>query len=160
MKHASYDPGCGVCRANNGESEVPGGTIFENDLWLMRHSPPPHVLPGWMMFHPQRHVQGPAHFTDDEAANFGLALRHVSKTLEEVTGALRIYTVAFGESFPHMHAHLVPRYVEMPDGATAWNIADLFRAVSAGERPAAAEQDVLQVIERFRQALSDSPPPR
>jgi hypothetical protein len=59
-----------------------------------------------------------------------------------------------------MHAHLVPRYAEMPDGATAWAIADLFRAVNAGERPAASEQDVLQVIERFRQALSDSPPPR
>jgi len=110
MRHPSYDSACDVCHANAGEAPSPGGVIFANDLWFVRHTPPPAPLAGWMMLHPQRHVQGPAHFTDEETENFGPVLRHLTRTLEKVTGALRIYVVAFGESVPHMHAHLAPRY--------------------------------------------------
>ena len=67
-----------------------------------------------MMLISQRHVAGPAHFDDREAASFGPTLRHLERTLEELTGALRIYTAAMGESHPHFHCHMVPRYAETP----------------------------------------------
>ncbi|MCY4111535.1 MAG: hypothetical protein OXF96_06300 [Chloroflexi bacterium] len=160
MRHPSYDPACDVCHANAGEAPSPGGVIFANDLWFVRHTPPPAPLVGWMMLHPQRHVQGPAHFTDEETENFGPVLRHLTRTLEEVTGALRIYVVAFGESVPHMHAHLAPRYAQMPNDAVAWSLSDTFRQVAGGELPGADQGDVDRIIADYRAALEADPPPR
>ena len=160
MKHSTYQAQCGVCRQNGGEAEIPGGVIWENDLWFVRHIAPPYPLAGWTMFHTQRHVQGPAHFTDAEAAKFGPVLRHVSRALEQATGALRLYTVAFGESTPHMHAHLIPRYEKMPNNVVAFGVADIMRGVAKGEIPAADPAQVMSVIEKLRQALGKVPPPK
>jgi diadenosine tetraphosphate (Ap4A) HIT family hydrolase len=157
MRHASHDAGCGICRANAGETAIPGGVIFENDLWLVRHSPPPYGVAGWMTLHSQRHVGGPAHFNDAEAASFGPTLRHLEKVLEEVTGALRIYTAAMGESFPHLHAHMVPRYAQMPDDAKAWAVFDLQRRAAAGEVTVDAGQ-VERIIGEYRARLAKEPP--
>ena len=97
------------------------------------------------MFYSQRHVQGPAHFNADEAANFGLAVGHIEKKQLELTGCLRMYTVAFGESVPHLHAHLIPRYEgsapnavddeDKPFEGYAFGIADLARDVMGQARP-------------------------
>lgn len=38
------------------------------------------------------------------------AVRHIEKILLEVTGADRIYTIMIGETGPHLHAHLYPRF--------------------------------------------------
>lgn len=159
MKHGSYEAQCHICRQNAGEVPIEHGVIFENDLWLVRHTAPPYPLVGWTLFHTQRHVQGPAHFNDVEARSFGPALRHVSKTIEEVTGVPRVYMLAFGESTPHMHAHLVPRYGDLPAGAP-WNVADIYRAVSKREQPSANPAAVEQIVGKLRSALAKNPPPR
>src|SRR6201999_1146688 len=131
MSELRFDPACRVCTSVRGPEARPA--LFENALWYVRHMDAPYVLPGWMMLISQRHVGGPAHFDDREAASFGPTLRHLERVLEEVTGALRIYTAAMGESFPHFHAHMVPRYARMPNEAKAWGVFDLQRAVGAGE---------------------------
>jgi diadenosine tetraphosphate (Ap4A) HIT family hydrolase len=154
-RHASVDPSCGVCLSVAGPT--PSLPIYEDGLWHVRHMAPAGV-PGWMMMITQRHVGGPAHFDDREAASFGPALRHFSRVLERVTGALRIYTAAMGESFPHFHAHLVPRYREMPRDAKAWSVFDLQRAVAAGEL-SIDENEVRRLTEAYRVALAEDPPP-
>ena len=51
-----------------------------------------------------------------DAAHFGVTPREAEvmdpqqRVLLEVTGALRIYSAALGESSPHFHGHLVPRF--------------------------------------------------
>lgn len=115
-------------------------------------------VPGWVMVNSRRHVPGIAHFDDQEAEDFGPAFRHFSRVLEEVTGALRIYTAAMGESFPHFHAHLVPRMEQMPNDAKAWGIFDLYRATSAKEVDV-DEAEVARVAGAFREALIANPPP-
>jgi diadenosine tetraphosphate (Ap4A) HIT family hydrolase len=154
MKHPSHDPSCGVCRAL-----ATVEPIFENDLWFIARMQPGIGIPGWVMMCSQRHTPGIAHLNDDEAENFGPAMRHFARTLEEVTGALRIYTAAMGESFPHLHAHLVPRYPKMPNGAKAWAVFDLHRATEAGEVKI-DESEVAEVARRYREALARNPPPR
>jgi diadenosine tetraphosphate (Ap4A) HIT family hydrolase len=111
-----------------------------------------------MMLITRRHVGGPAHFNDDEAGAFGPALRHLERILEEVTGALRIYTAAIGESSHHFHAHMVPRYASMAKNASAWGVFDLERAAKAGEI-SVDPAEVIRVSEAYRAALSASPPP-
>src|SRR5215510_12454784 len=145
-------PTCGVCQS------LAAPHLYEDDLWCVRHAEPAGV-PGWMLMVSKRHVGGPAHFDDREAAVFGLALRHFERVLEQVTGALRIYTAAMGESHPHFHAHMVPRYAQMPREARAWSVFDLQRAVGAGE-VAVDLGEVARVTEAYRRALAEEPPPR
>lgn len=159
MKHPSHDEGCGICKTNAGEAPIPGGIVFENDLWLVRHLMPGRGVPGWMMVQSQRHVAGIAYFNDDEVASFGPSFRHFEKALEKVTGAQRIYTAAMNESFPHFHCHIVPRYAKMPKDASAWEVFDLFRATGAGEVEV-DRAEAERLTEAYRQALKASPPPR
>src|ERR1700753_1456195 len=149
MESVSSAPPCGVCASLSGPAAA--RPIYEDDLWHVRHADPAGV-PGWMLLISCRHVAGPAHFDDREAASFGPALRHFERVLEEVTGALRIYTAAMGESHPHFHAHMVPRYAQMPREAKAWSVFDLQRAVGAGE-VAVDQAEVHRVSEAYAQAL-------
>lgn len=158
MKHPSNDSSCAICKANTGEAPIPGGIVFENDLWLVRHLAPGRGVPGWMMVQSQRHVAGISSFNDVEAANFGPAMRHLQKVLQEVTGALRIYTASMNESVPHFHCHMVPRYAQMPKNASSWEVFDLYRAAGEGEIVVdAAEVD--RLTKAYRAALKTNPPP-
>jgi diadenosine tetraphosphate (Ap4A) HIT family hydrolase len=148
---------CAICASLSGEGRRQ--PLFEDELWHVRHASAPFGVPGWMMLISRRHVAGPAHFNDEEAAIFGLALRHFERVLEEVTGALRIYTAAMGESSHHFHAHMVPRYASMPKNASAWGVFDLERAAKAGEI-SVDPAEVIRVSEAYQAALSASPPPR
>jgi diadenosine tetraphosphate (Ap4A) HIT family hydrolase len=155
MRHPSFDPGCGVCQSLGGSE--PAQPLYSDELWHVRPAEPAGV-PGWMLLITQRHVGGPAHFDDREAAGFGPALRHFERVLERITGALRIYTAAMGESHPHFHAHMVPRYATMPRDARAWSVFDLQRAVGAGELTV-DRAEVERISEAYRRALSAEPPP-
>jgi len=148
---------CAVCASLSGEGRRQ--PLFEDELWHVRHASAPFGVPGWMILISRRHVAGPAHFDDNEARAFGPALRHFERVLEEVTGALRIYTAAMGESSHHFHAHMVPRYARMPKNASAWGVFDLERAAKAGEI-SVDPAEVLRVSEAYRAALLASPPPR
>jgi diadenosine tetraphosphate (Ap4A) HIT family hydrolase len=154
-QHASFEPSCGVCQSLAGAQ--PAAALYEDDLWHVRHGDPAGV-PGWMMLITQRHVGGPAHFDDAETAAFGPALRHFERVLEQVTGAVRIYTAAMGESHPHFHAHMVPRYARMPRDARAWSVFDLQRAVGAGE-VAIDRAEIDRISIDYARALRELPPP-
>lgn len=156
-RHSSFAAGCGPCGSVAGES-ARDELVFENELWHVRHGGAPYGVPGWMMLLTRRHVAGPAQFDDAEAASFGPTLRHLQRVLIEVTGALRIYTAAMGESHPHFHAHMVPRYPSMPKDAKAWGVFDLQRAAGAGEI-AVDRAEVERLTRAYRDALAASPPP-
>jgi diadenosine tetraphosphate (Ap4A) HIT family hydrolase len=138
---------CGVCR-----SLSTSRPLWEDEHWHVRHVDPPWGVAGWMMLIAKRHVGGPAHFDVAEARSFGPVLRHLEKTLEEVTGAVRIYTAALGESWPHFHCHMVPRYDAMPKDAKGWAVFDLQRAAQAGE-VRVEPNDVARVEAAYRSAL-------
>jgi diadenosine tetraphosphate (Ap4A) HIT family hydrolase len=157
VKHSTFNATCGVCASLAGPT--PSQPLYQDELWHVRHVDGPAGVAGWMMLISQRHVAGPAHFDDREAASFGPTLRHLERVLEELTGALRIYTAAMGESHPHFHCHMVPRYPETPRGAKAWGLFDLQRAAAAGEvqvDPA----EVARLSARYAALLEQNPPPR
>ena len=112
------------------------------------------------MFNAQRHVHGPTHFTDDEAASYSPTLRHITRTLEEITGALRIYQIAFGESNPHMHTHLIPRYDDLPSEHLVFGIADFNKAVASGAQPDVPKSEALAIVDKLRASLKGWLPPR
>lgn len=149
---------CGICRSVHGDSRNPREIVFENDLWHLRHASAPYGVAGWLMLVTKAHTPGPWAFDDDLAAASGPTVRHVTRVMLEVTGALRVYTAWMGESWPHFHAHLVPRYAAMPKEAKAWGVFDLQRAAGAGEvevDPA----EVLRLTEGLRSAFAAAPLP-
>ncbi len=148
---------CAVCATLSGSGRVE--PLFEDALWHVRPAPAPAGVPGWMMMISRRHVAGPAHFDDAEARAFGLALRHFERVLEQVTGALRVYTAAMGESSPHFHAHMVPRTASMPKDAKGWGVFDLERAAKAGEI-VADDVEAKRIAIAYALALAENPPPR
>lgn len=155
MVQPPFDSACGICSKLAGDARE---AVFQNDLWHVRPIDAPSGVPGWMMMVARRHVPGPAHFDAREIASFGPTWCHLQRVLLEVTGALRIYTAAMGESSPHFHGHLVPRYTGMPKGAKGWAVFDLERAAKAGEI-AADTQEVARLTAAFASALRENPPP-
>jgi len=145
-----------VCQKLHGAK--PAEPLFSNELWHVRHIDGPAGVPGWMMLVSQRHVPGPAQFDDREVASFGPTLRHLQRVLLEVTGALRIYFAAMGESSPHFHCHMVPRYAVMPKDAKAWAVFDLHRAAAADEIPV-DRVAIDRVSSAYRAELARLPPP-
>ncbi|HEX4404058.1 MAG TPA: hypothetical protein VH560_04470 [Polyangia bacterium] len=152
----SSAPSCAVCATLSGPGRVE--PLYEDALWHVRAAPSPPGVPGWMMMVSRRHVAGPAHFDDAEVRAFGPALRHFERVLEQVTGALRIYTAAMGESSPHFHAHMVPRTPTMPKDAKGWGVFDLERAAKAGEITVDLEE-TRRIVAAYARALAESPPP-
>jgi diadenosine tetraphosphate (Ap4A) HIT family hydrolase len=155
MAHATFDPSCGVCNKLSSSTLEP---VFENELWHVRPIDAPSGVPGWMMLVARRHVAGPAQFDAREVASFGPTWCHLQRVLLEVTGALRIYTAAMGESSPHFHGHLVPRFAQMPKEAKGWGVFDLERAAKAGEIHVDSAE-VERLMSAFRGALRSAPPP-
>ena len=155
MGPSYFDATCRICNKLASPSIEP---VFENELWHVRPLDPPGGLPGWMLMVARRHVAGPAQFEPREAASFGPTWCHLQRVLLEVSGALRIYSAALGESSPHFHGHLVPRYAQMPKDAKGWGVFDLERAAKVGETDV-DPSEVERLIDAFRTALRAAPPP-
>ncbi|WP_308314902.1 HIT family protein [Bacillus sp. T33-2] len=69
---------------------------------------------GHLMIDLKRHVPTIGDMMMEEAQAFGMAMARVSKALMEVEKAEHIYSLVLGDSVPHLHMHLVPRYPNTP----------------------------------------------
>jgi diadenosine tetraphosphate (Ap4A) HIT family hydrolase len=148
---AMPDP-CAICQLHADPAQRQAHEIGRGALWLLRHHPEPAPLAGWLLLDARRHLGGPLAFTDPEAAAWGPAVRHASQLVQRLTGCERVYAIAFGEGAPHLHLHLIPRCVADPASA-AWSVADLYRAVAAGERTPADPIRVRELVAAARQLV-------
>lgn len=144
--------GCAVCGFEHPARRSPQLVAWEDDLWIVRHHMLPSPLAGWFMLVSRRHLGGPADLSDAEAAAFGPTLRRVSQAIKSVTGAPKVYAIAFGEGAPHLHVHLIPRYADRHDLA-AWKLADVYRAVERGDLPAADPATVTACVQSLAERL-------
>ena len=147
---------CDICRIHGDAARYGDLECHRGAHWLVRHHPLPSPLVGWTFLCAVRHVQGPADFTDAEAEGFGRAMRAVSAAVRSITGCDRVYAIAFGQGAPHLHVHLIPRF-DAEEGTRAWNVADWYRAVERGERPAADPAAVADFVRRLRSMLASAP---
>ena len=140
---------CGICALHADREQLDAMEIWRNPHWLLRHHPQPSPLLGWCCLDARRHLSGPIAFTAEEAQTWGLVVQRASQLVQELTRCDRVYAIAFGEGARHLHLHLIPRHGE--DSQTiAWAVADHYRAVEAGERPAADSAAVQAWINQAR----------
>ena len=109
---------CFICRKHQGKDAIPGGAVFEDDLFYSGHSwsasdlNSPYL--GSYIIEPKRHIPTWAELNDVEAKAIGKVIRDVSKALKEGVGAEHVYVFVIGHHIPHLHVWVVPRYPDTP----------------------------------------------
>jgi diadenosine tetraphosphate (Ap4A) HIT family hydrolase len=63
-----------------------------------------------------RHVAEATELTDEESVGFWREVLRVQRALEERYAPMKINILIMGNAMPHLHAHIVPRYADDPDG--------------------------------------------
>ena len=103
------DRDCPICEWLGGDVEW----VHRDDMFAAGVFPGFDV-PGWLFLALRRHAEGPMGMGPGEAAAFGPVLVDLTARLQRVTGAERVYVVAYGELFPHWHCLLSPRGADVP----------------------------------------------
>jgi diadenosine tetraphosphate (Ap4A) HIT family hydrolase len=61
-----------------------------------------------------RHVTEPFELTQDEATKYWLEVLNVARALTRYYRPIKMNYETLGNSLPHLHTHLMPRYLEDP----------------------------------------------
>src|SRR6185437_16971840 len=61
-----------------------------------------------------RHVVEPTELSDEEAAMYGREVILVGRALETTFSAVKLNYNVLGNSVPHLHTHVIPRYADDP----------------------------------------------
>ena len=142
---------CLVCREVAGEVELPGGPLIADDLVLGFHLPPleefPRQLLGHLMVVPTRHAPGWADLTDAEAAATGVAIAQLARSLHGTLDIERVYTAVIGHNVPHLHVHVLPRYVGTPP-EVGWMQSREWEGAPRGGAP-----EIAELVGRLRDTL-------
>jgi len=108
-----------ACDIIAGRREVPGGTIFRDDAWVVDHavgSAPDAPIPlrGFLIIKPARHVEHVHELTPEEMRRFAILLHDVTNALQQAVSPEKVYIMSLGESVKHVHWYVIPRYGYMP----------------------------------------------
>lgn len=103
--------GCPLCAYISGKDETweHGYTIVDlsfSRLFLNFNQ----YVPGYCVLVCNKHVREPFELAQEERHMFFDDLSRAGKALEEVFGCLKMNFQILGNTVPHLHVHLVPRY--------------------------------------------------
>jgi diadenosine tetraphosphate (Ap4A) HIT family hydrolase len=106
--------GCPICAEGRPDETRAGVRFFAGeqvDAYLMR----PSVQRGYSIVTWRgRHVAEPTELTEDEAAGWWRELLAVGRALERHLEPVKLNYELLGNSVPHLHAHVLPRYADDP----------------------------------------------
>ena len=95
-----------------------------------------------------RHVAEPTELDPDDATGYWHDVVEVARALESLHHPVKMNLMTLGNSIPHLHTHVVPRYLDdpAPAGPIAWEamFSDEPAAPDALRRQAAAIRDALK----------------
>ena len=139
---------CFICRKHAGQLALPpGGSIYEDEDWIVCHAPVAEADAGTLLIEPKRHFCNFAGMNAAEAESYGPLLRNVCAALQQVTGSEQIYAFVLPEGVPHLHTRLVPDCVFQ----TSERVLDYLARPHACSRGKA-----LAIVRRLRKALPRS----
>jgi diadenosine tetraphosphate (Ap4A) HIT family hydrolase len=62
-----------------------------------------------------RHVSEPTELSSDEATGYWLEVLQVARAIEQLYSPAKLNLQILGNAVPHLHTHVVPRYVDDPN---------------------------------------------
>ena len=105
--------GCPMCEQGRPEETAHGGRFFAGevaDAYLQKED----VQRGYsVVIWRGRHVAEPTELSRDEAARYWLEVLEAGRRIERLEPVKLNYDV-LGNSLPHLHTHVVPRYADDP----------------------------------------------
>jgi diadenosine tetraphosphate (Ap4A) HIT family hydrolase len=106
--------GCAMCAEGRPDELRWGARIFAgevSDAYLQRAD----IQRGYtVVVWRGRHVAEPTELAADEAAAYWLEVVHVARALETHLEPVKTNYTLLGNSLPHLHTHVVPRYADDP----------------------------------------------
>jgi len=99
-----------------------------------------------------RHVAEPTQLRDDEAASYWRELLAVGRAIEETMQPVKMNYNLLGNSVPHLHTHIVPRYGDDPKPGWPYPFPD-------PEPPPMSEERLQRDVEALRERISQIQPP-
>jgi diadenosine tetraphosphate (Ap4A) HIT family hydrolase len=106
--------GCPMCEQGRPEETEHGARILAgevSDAYLQRVD----IQRGYtVVIWRGRHVAEPTELTDDETTAYWLEVLRVGKAIEAVLEPVKLNYDLLGNSLPHLHTHVVPRYADDP----------------------------------------------
>ncbi len=122
---------CGMCADGRPERNRFGVRVHSGrytDAYLQRAD----VRPGYtVVIWRGRHVTEPTELDDAESAGYWAEVMRVARALIAQYRPLKMNYETLGNTLPHLHTHLIPRYREDPAPGAPFPLA----ASSAGEVP-------------------------
>lgn len=111
---------CFTCKSNLGIRRIsPGPTIYRGKHWLIEHAYPCQIK-GWLVIIAKEHVEALHELTAEAFSELAEFIEKTTKILRESLGdegCKKEYVVCFAEAkhFYHIHFHIIPRPVNLPD---------------------------------------------
>jgi diadenosine tetraphosphate (Ap4A) HIT family hydrolase len=129
------------------EESGPSSAIWVTEAWRVAHSFNSALL-GWLVVVPRRHIESIHELRDDESAELGRLLRHVSKALVEVLDCEKTYVMMFAEAagFNHVHFHVVPRARDLDAELRGTSIFAFLKYPESDWIPVAEQDQLAQAL--------------
>ena len=103
-----------MCREGRPDETPWGARVFageRSDAYLQRAD----VQRGYtIVIWRGRHVAEPTELADEEAARYWLEVLRVGRALEAHLRPVKLNFETLGNSLPHLHTHVMPRYADDP----------------------------------------------
>ena len=136
---------CGMCAQGRPEETPHGVRYFAgevSDAYLVRAD----IQRGLsVVVWRGRHVVEPTELADEEAAAYGREVLRVSRALLAVLEPVKLNYDVLGNSVPHLHTHLVPRYADDPRPGWPFPFPE-------ADPPPVAEERLMADVEALRRA--------
>lgn len=139
---------CFISNKHAGKVKTAGVTIYEDDYVYVGHIDGEKIYLGHIMIDLKRHVPTLGDMNMDEAKAFGIVMATVSKALMESEKAEHIYSLVSGNSVPHLHMHIVPRYPNTPEDY--WGPMAVYNWPDA---PFGTNHEVIELCNRIKSNL-------
>ncbi len=139
--------GCAMCAEGRPEETRWGARIFAgevSDAYLQRAD----IQRGYtVVVWRGRHVAEPTELDADEAAGYWLEVVRVASALERHLEPVKMNYNLLGNSVPHLHTHLIPRYADDPKPGWPFPFPD-------ESPPAFPEEELIRDADALRELLA------
>jgi diadenosine tetraphosphate (Ap4A) HIT family hydrolase len=140
---------CSMCAAGRPDEDEYGVRILAgrySDAYLQRAA----VQRGYtLVIWRGRHVVEPTELSAQEAGGYWLEVLEVARALQQHYRPLKMNYETLGNAVPHLHTHLVPRYVEDPAPGRPYPLP-----VDTSVLPAVPELQLKQDVDALRAILT------
>jgi diadenosine tetraphosphate (Ap4A) HIT family hydrolase len=137
--------GCPMCEQGRPEETEHGARFFAgevSDAYLQRAD----IQRGYsVVIWRGRHVAEPTELSAEEATAYWLETLRVGHAIENVLEPVKLNYDLLGNSLPHLHTHVVPRYADDPRPGWPFPFPDETRPLIEGE----AFQRDLEALRRW-----------